>query len=80
MNAQRQIAMVKSVAKNMRTKERQQSKDEKKKDQMYSIMKKVGKALDEVTKDDLTEKEYKLIADYITTVMKCPLVLYPNLK
>lgn len=80
MDIKRQAAMVKYVAKNMRAKERQQAKDLKKKDLLYNILRRVGKALDEVTKDDLTKKEFDFIVEYITTVMKCPIVLYPNLQ
>jgi len=79
MNIKRQIAMVKQVSKNIRKKERQEMNTEKKKDKMYSIMNKVQKALDEVTKGELSPKDYSFIIEYITTVMQCPITLYPNL-
>ncbi|WP_064199006.1 hypothetical protein [Brevibacillus brevis] len=79
MNLKRQAAMVKSVAKNMRAKENQQVGVEKMKDRLYATLRKVNKSLDEVTKDDLTDKEYKFIVEYVETVMKCPIHLYPNL-
>lgn len=80
MNAKRQCAMVKSVAKSIKQKERMESNREKMTDKMYSIMKKVGKSLDDVMKSDLTKKEYDFIVEYITTVMNCPISLYDNLK
>jgi ABC-type uncharacterized transport system fused permease/ATPase subunit len=80
MDIRRQSTMVKSVAKNMRAKERQQAEKEKMTDKFYTIMRKVNKALDEVTKNDLTKKEYDFIIEYIKTVMKCPIELYDNLK
>jgi len=46
---------------------------------MYSIMNKVQKALDEVTKGELSSKDYSFVIEYITTVMQCPIILYPNL-
>jgi uncharacterized protein YaaR (DUF327 family) len=79
MKIERQAAMVKSVAKNMRQKERQQAEKEKKIDKMYSIMRKTGKALDEVTKTELTKSEYKFIVEYVENIMNCPIELYPNL-
>lgn len=79
MKMERQIAMVKSVAKNRKQKERQQSEKEKKTDKMYKIMHKTGKALDEVTKDDLSKSEFTFIVEYIKTVMNCPITFYPNL-
>lgn len=80
MKIERQIAMVKSVAKNMRQKERQQADKEKKTDKMYAIMRKTGKALDEVTKSELTKSEYTFIVEYIEKIMKCSIELYPNLS
>lgn len=79
MKVERQLAMVKSVAKNMRQKERQQAEKEKKTSEMYEIMRKVNKALDEVEKADLTKKEYEFIIEYIETVMNTPIRYYPNL-
>ncbi|MFL1672489.1 hypothetical protein [Paenibacillus dendritiformis] len=80
MDIKRQEAMVKSVAKNMKAKQRQQVKEDKEYNKMYAIMRKSGKSLDEVTKEDLAEREYKFIVEFITTVMKRPIVLYPNLQ
>lgn len=78
MKIERQMAMVKSVAKSMKQKERQQSDKEKKTTKMYAIMRKTGKALDEVTKSDLTKSEYKFIVEYIENYMN-GLSSYPNL-
>lgn len=80
MKIERQAAMVKGVAKSIKQKERQQADKEKKTDKMYSIMNKTGKSLDEVTKDDLTKKEYAFIVEYIEKIMNCPIQLYPNLN
>lgn len=80
MKIERQAAMIKSVAKNMREKDRKQAKEERMKDKMYEIMRKTGKALDEVEKLELTKKEFDFIVLYIQEVMKCPISLYPNLK
>ena len=79
MKIERQIAMVKSIAKSMKQKERQQAEREKKTDKMYAIMKKTGKALDEITKSELSKSEYKFIVEYIEKVMNCPIRFYPNL-
>ena len=79
MKTERQLAMVKSVAKNIRQKERQQAEKEKKTSKMYAIMRKTGKALDEVEKNDLTKKEYEFIISYIQDVMQTPISFYPNL-
>lgn len=80
MDILRQKAMVKSVAKGMRAKERTQAKDEKIISAMYQALKHCGKALDEVTKNDLTEKEYKDVTAFIVDVRKWPLTWYPNLQ
>jgi hypothetical protein len=79
MKIERQVAMVKSVAKNMKQKERQQAERDKKTDKMYAIMRKTGKAIDEVQKSELTKSEYNFIIDYIKNIMNCPMSLYPNL-
>lgn len=84
MNICRQAEMVKSVAKNMRAKECKESRVEKVKGKLYAVLRKVGKSLDEVIKNDLTENEYKVVIEYFEVVRGCSdyvaLQLYPNLK
>ncbi|MGE6227608.1 hypothetical protein [Paenibacillus chitinolyticus] len=84
MHALRQAAMVKSVAKNMRAKQRKESSVEKIKDNLYAVLRKVGKPLDEVTKSELTEKDYKVVLEYFEIARGCSsfvaLQLYPKLK
>jgi hypothetical protein len=79
MNAKRQAAMVKSVAKSMRAKERQQASREKMLDQVYAALRKAGKPIDEVTKAELSKAEYAIIVDYVTENGRYPLSLFPKL-
>lgn len=84
MNAKRQISMVKSVAKNMRAKERQVSKVDRARDNLYKVLRKVDKTLDDISRNDLTEKEFVTVLQYFEIVRGCSapvtLQLYPNLK
>lgn len=68
MKIERQAAMVKSVAKNMKTKEKKEAKSDKIRDNLYKVMSKLGKSLDEIKKADLTEKDYKIVLDYYEVV------------
>lgn len=79
MKIERQAAMVKSVAKNMKTKERKEAKKEKMYSEFYTIARKIGKSLDEMKKEDLTNKEYKFIIEFIETILDCSTTFYPNL-
>lgn len=85
MNIERQKAMAKYVAKNMKAKERQEAKKEKIYSNLYKILRKYGKAIDEITRNDVTEKEYKTIIEYFEVIQGFSsetmiVQIYPNLK
>jgi hypothetical protein len=80
MNAKRQIAMVKSVAKNMRAKERKQKPEEERYSTLYAILRKVGKPLDEVKKADLNKKDYEFVLKFVTEYQGFHISLCPNLQ
>lgn len=85
MKLERQSAMVKSVAKNMRIKERNENKKEKARDELCKVLRKAGKPLDEITRNDITKKEYDIIVRYFKVVRGYAseytmVQVYPNLK
>lgn len=80
MNIKRQEAMVKSVAKNMRQKEREQAQKDKLRSKLVAILNPTGKAIDEVTREDLSAKDFKFVQDYVVNVMNTRLMFYPNLQ
>ena len=83
MNIQRQCAMIKSVDKSIKDKERKLSKQNKIIDDMYRILRKVNKCLDEVSKSDLDQKEYKAMLEFfkIRGLNEYEIVkYYPNFK
>ena len=79
MEAKRQMVMVKSVAKNIRAKEREQAKIDKIRNKACEALGRAGKAIDEVTKSELSKKDYEAIIKYLQEVRKCPISLFPNL-
>lgn len=56
------------------------AREQKKTSKFYDICRKYDKALDELTKEELTKTEYKFILEYIEKVLKYPIKFYPNLQ
>ncbi|QJI52304.1 hypothetical protein [Psychrobacillus phage Perkons] len=85
MKIERQISMVKSAAKNMRQKDRQEKPKEKIIDKMYKILNGLGTTLDEVNGSKLSERDYNSLIEYfkvirgMNTYEKITL-FYPNMK
>jgi hypothetical protein len=69
-------AVNKSLEKNARKEEKQQTKTDK----FYAICHKYNKTVNELNKEELTKAEYKIIVEYIEKVCKYPLKYYPNLQ
>lgn len=68
MKMERQAAMAKSVAKNMKAKERSNRTKEQAYSDLYKVLHKAGKSLDEVNAADLSKKEYQVIVTYFEVV------------
>ena len=59
---------------------KKKARQDKKSDKFYAICRKYNKALDELTKEELTKTEYNFIIKYVEKVLHYPIRLYPNLQ
>lgn len=80
MNAKRQCALYRIVEKIEKAEARKRKPEEKMRDKLYEICRKYNKALDELTKDEITKTEHKFLIEFITKIFKCPVSFYPNLQ
>jgi hypothetical protein len=79
MKIKRDIALIKSVCKIIDYKNKENKKRDKLYDALCNVLKPMNRTIDEVKKSELTDKQYKIVVDYIVFT-GTQLYLYDNLR
>jgi CRISPR/Cas system CMR subunit Cmr6 (Cas7 group RAMP superfamily) len=68
-----------SLKVNAKSQKKKEKNENKIIDNMYTVCRKYNKALDEITKKELTKQEYKQLLDFLQ-LRNYSLQMYPNLQ